>query len=322
MEAMMLQAQTEGVPHTAATPPKANTSKYHRRVSRSGLWFVTPFAVLFICGLIIPLLYAVYLSLFREQIIGGDTFVGIANYLRAATDPVLLAGLGRVLVYILIQIPIGLALAILAAVAIDSGRLRFPKLFRLGIFIPFAVPSVVAALMWGYIYGPQFGLVGSVAAFLHVPSPNLLAGNTILGSIANISIWQSTGYNMLIFYASLKSIPAELYEAAELDGAGEWRKLLSIKIPSLRSTMGLVLVFGVIGGIQLFTEPSILQSMAPTVITSGFTPNLYSYNLAFSGNSYNYSAAVAVGLGALTILATVIGQFIIGRVQRRGERIK
>ena len=303
------------------TVGRKRSATYHRRLSRAGLWFVTPFSILFLCGLIIPLVYAVWLSLFREQIIGGETFVGLANYVRAATDPVLIAGLGRVIVFIVIQIPIGLALAILAAVAIDSGRLRFPKVFRLGIFIPFAVPSVVAALMWGYIYGPQFGLVGTVFDWLHLTPPNLLSGNNILGSLANISIWQSTGYNMLIFYATLKSIPAELYEAAELDGAGEWRKLWSIKLPALRSTLGLVLVFGVIGGIQLFTEPSILQSMAPTVITSGFTPNLYSYNLAFSGNSYNYSAAVAVGLGVLTILATVVGQFIIARAQKRAERI-
>ncbi len=306
-----------GTTAVAVRERRKGASSYHRWLGRRGLGFVGPFAALFVVGFVLPLLYAVYLSLYREQMIGGQTFVGLANYVRAATDPVLLAGLVRVLLFIAIQVPIGLALAILTAVAIDSGRLRFPTLFRLVIFIPFAVPTVVAALMWGYIYGSQFGLVGTVAGILHLPAPNLLSSGSILPAIANISIWQSTGYNMLIFYATLKSIPSELYEAAELDGAGEFRKLWNVKLPALRSTIGLTIVFGVIGGIQLFTEPSILQSQAPTVITSGFTPNLYSFNLAFSGNSYNYSAAVAVSLGVLTIAITIIAQLVIARVQRK-----
>jgi multiple sugar transport system permease protein len=291
----------------------------HRAQRRSGLAFVTPFAILFLVGLVIPLGYAVYLSLFQDQFDGGQVFVGFGNYLRAATDPILLAGLGRVLLFVVIQIPVGLIIALLAAVAIDSGRLRFPTLFRLGIFIPFAVPTVVAALMWGYIFGPKFGLVGDVAALFHAQAPNFLSATGILPAIANIAVWQSTGYYMLIFYATLKSIPHELYEASELDGAGEFRKLISIKLPALRSTLGLTIFFGVIGAIQLFTEPSVLQELDPTVITSGFTPNLYAYNLAFNGNSFNYAAAISVGLGVITIAAAAIGQLVIARARRLEE---
>ena len=271
-----------------AAPP------YRRRLAATGASFIAPFAILFVATLVLPLGYAAWLSLYRQQFIGGDVFVGLGNYTRAFQDAALRAGLGHVLVFMAFQIPIGLVISLFAAVAIDSRRLRASSLYRLALFVPFAVPTVVAALMWGYIYGPKFGLVGQVAGWLHVPAPNLLGRGLILPAMANISIWQGAGYNMLIFYSTLKSVPEELYEAAEIDGAGEIRKLVSIKLPALRSTIGLTLFFSVIGGIQLFTEPSILQSLTPTVITSAFTPNLYSYNLAFAGNSYNYSAAVAV----------------------------
>jgi multiple sugar transport system permease protein len=317
METKMLQQTVGGT----ATLPRKSSFRYRKSQQRSGVLFITPFVVLFVCGLIVPLGYAVWLSLFQDQMVGGQVFIGLGNYIRAATDPVLIAGLGRVLLFLAIQIPVGLCIALLAAVAIDSGRLRFAGLFRIGIFIPFAVPTVVAALMWGYIYGPQFGLVGDVARVLHIPAPNLLSAFGIMPALANIVVWQSTGYYMLIFYATLKSIPQELYEAAELDGAGEFRKLVNIKIPALRSTIGLTLFFGVIGAIQLFTEPNVLQPLDPVVITSGFTPNVYAYNLAFSGNSFDYSAAISVGLGILTIAAAAIGQFVIARNNRRNLEV-
>ena len=305
---------------SSAPPQRAVTTRrtpaFQRRLALTGLAFIAPFAILFVATLILPLAYAAWLSLYREQMVGGNTFVGLANYVRAFEDPVLRAGLGRVLVFMAIQIPIGLLIALGAAVAIDSRRLRAAGLFRLGMFVPFAVPTVVAALMWGYMYGPKFGLVGDVAQWLDVTPPNLLDRGWILPSMANITIWQGAGYNMLIFFSTLKSIPEELYEAAEIDGAGEFRKLISIKLPALRSTIGLTMFFSVIGAIQLFTEPSILQSLAPTVITSGFTPNLYSYNLAFAGNSYNYSAAVAVSLGLTTVMLAVAFQFFLGRSRR------
>jgi multiple sugar transport system permease protein len=281
---------------------------YRRRLAVTGLSLFAPFMVLFTLTVLAPLGYAVYLSLYRQQMIGGSSFVGFTNFLRAVEDPLLRAGLGRVLLFMAIQLPLLLVLSLFCAVAIDSGKLRLPAVFRLGIFLPFAVPTVVASLMWGYIYGSQFGLVGGIARALGLTAPNLLSHQLILPSLANISLWQSTGYNMLIFYAALRSIPPELYEAAEIDGAGEFRKLWHIKLPALRPALYLTIFFGLIGGIQLFTEPSVLQTSAPTVIISSFTPNLYTYNLAFNGGEYNYSAAVSVLMGAVTIAAVLMIQ--------------
>ena len=108
---------------------------------------------------------------------------------------------------------------------------------RIGLFLPYAVPAVVAALMWGYIYGGQFGLAGQVFGFFGVPAARLPRAEPDAASIGNIVTWSFVGYNMLIFYASLRAIPTELYEAAAIDGAREWRKAWSIKLPALRPAL-------------------------------------------------------------------------------------
>ena len=105
-----------------------------------------------------PIGYAIYLSLFRQQLIGGNTFVGLSNYKLALTDPQFWASLRRMLLFLAVQVPVMTVLALLAALALDSARLRWAPLYRLSIFLPYAVPAVVASLMWGFIYGSQFGL--------------------------------------------------------------------------------------------------------------------------------------------------------------------
>lgn len=195
-----------------------------------------------------------------------------------------------------------LGLALLAALAIDSGRLRWAGLFRIGVFIPYAVPAVVASLMWGYLYGGRFGLIRQIGDALGTGVPDLLGRSWILASIGNVVTWEFVGYNMLILYAALRTVPEELYEAAEMDGAGEFRKAWSIKLPAVRPALMLATIFSIIGSFQLFNEPNIMQSLAPSAIPTSYTPNMYAFNLAFNGQQFNYSAAVAVVLGGVTAL--------------------
>ena len=128
----------------------------------AGWGFVGPFFVVFVLALVVPIGYAIYLSLFRQQLIGGNAFVGLSNYRLALSDPQFWSSLRRVLLFLAVQVPVMLVLALLAALALDSARLRWAPLYRLGLFLPYAVPAVVAALMWGFMYGPQFGLIGSL----------------------------------------------------------------------------------------------------------------------------------------------------------------
>lgn len=219
----------------------------------------------------------------------------------------------RVGLFLLIQVPIMLGIALLAALAIDSGRLYGKTFFRVSIFLPYAVPAVVASLIWGFMYGDQFGLVGNINEALGVTLPNPLSPSLVLASIGNIVTWEFVGYNMLIFYSALKVVPRSLYEAAAIDGAGEWRIVASVKLPAIRSALVIATIFSIIGSFQLFNEPSILQKLAPNAITNDLTPNLYTYSLSFSGQQHNYAATVAIVMGVITAI-------IAYTVQLRGMR--
>ena len=126
--------------------------------------------------------------------------------------------------------------------------------------------------------------------------------NVLLASIGNINTWEFTGYNMLIFYSSLSTIPHSLYEAASIDGATEWQIVKSIKLPELKGSLAITVIFSIIGSFQLFNEPSVLQSMVPgNAITTYYTPNMYAYNLSFMGNQSNYAAALAIVMAVITM---------------------
>jgi multiple sugar transport system permease protein len=279
----------------------------------TGWMFVGPFMLVFALVFLAPIVYSLYLSVFRTQMVGGTTFVGLENYAQALGDPQFWEGLGRVSLFLVVQVPIMLGIALLVALAIDSGRLYGKSFFRISIFMPYAVPAVVAALMWGFMYGTRFGLVGNINDALGVSLPNPLSPELVLASIGNIVTWEFVGYNMLIFYSALRVVPHSLYEAAEIDGAGQWRVIGAIKLPAIRGALVIATIFSIIGSFQLFNEPSILQSLAPNAITTSYTPNLYAYSLSFSGQQYNYSATVAVIMGLITMVIAYV-------VQLRGMR--
>lgn len=293
---------------TSSAPRPRRASPARRRQHRAAYLLVLPFMVVFTAMLVVPLGYAAYLSFFREQLIGGTSFVGAENYVRALTDGAFIEGVLRVALFLVIQVPIMLGAALLFALALDSGLLYLQRFVRLAIFLPYAVPSVVATLMWGYLYGPDFGPFAQVAEALSLPAPPFLGSAWMLGSIMNVLTWEFVGYNMIILFAALRSVPSELYEAARVDGAGEWRIAWSVKIPAIRGALLLTLIFSIIGSFQLFNEPQLLSILAPSVIDSAYTPNLYAYNLAFTSQNINYSAAVAFLLAAVIAVLSYVVQ--------------
>jgi len=297
-----------------SSPVRLPASRGARRRGRwTGWGFLAPFAIVFALVFIAPILYAIWLSLFRTQLVGGTSFVGLDNYAAAFQDPQLWHGVMRVSLFLLIQVPIMLFLSLLAALAIDSGRLYGRNFFRLSIFLPYAVPAVVASFMWGFMYGERFGLVGNLQKLLGIDLPDPLSPDLILASIGNVVTWEFLGYNMLIFYSALRVVPSSLYEAAAIDGANQWRVIGAIKLPAIRGSLVIAAIFSIIGSFQLFNEPSIMQALAPNAITTSFTPNLYAYSLAFTGQQINYSATVAIIMGIITMIVAYV-------VQLRGMR--
>ena len=301
---------------TAPMVPVVPTGQRKVRRSRRswvGWGFVGPFMIVFALVFLAPIAYSIYLSLFRQQLVGGNSFVGFDNYTAALSDPKFWDAFWRVALFLVVQVPIMLGIALLVALALDSGRLYGRNFFRISIFLPYAVPAVVATLMWGFMYGSRFGLIGNINDAFGTSLPNPLSPDWVLASIGNIVTWEFVGYNMLIFYSALRVVPATLYEAAEIDGAGQWRVIRSIKIPAIRGALVIATIFSIIGSFQLFNEPSILKSLAPNAISTYFTPNLYAYSLSFSGQQYNYSATVAIIMGIITMVIAYV-------VQLRGMR--
>ena len=297
--------------------PRPRLTVARRRQIGAAYALVLPFLVLFLTMIVIPLVYAGYLSFFKKKLIGGTSFVGAENYLRALTDPSFLTGVGRMGLFLLVQVPLMLVLSLFSALALDSGMMRLAKFVRLGIFVPYAVPSVIATLMWGYIYGPDFGPIAQIGEALGLGAPPFFTNTGIFFSIINIVNWEFVGYNMIIMYAALRSIPSELYEAARVDGASEIRIATAIKIPSIRPAILLTVIFSVIGTFQLFNEPNLMRTLAPTVIGTDWTPNLYAYNIAFINQDANYAAALAFLLGIAIMIISYVVQLSTQRRERR-----
>ena len=260
-----------------------------------------PFAVVFVLVFIVPIVYAVYISFFEKRMVGGTVFVGVDNYLRLFGDGQFWASCGRVALFTVVQVPVMLFLSAVMALCIDSMKLHGAKFFRISTFLPYAVPAVVSTMIWGFMYGAKYGLVGSLNDLLGT-SLDVLSPSVLLASIGNIVTWEFVGYNMLIFYSSLSTIPHSLYEAASIDGASEWQIVKSIKLPELKGSLAITVIFSIIGSFQLFNEPSILQNMVPgNSITTYYTPNMYAYNLSFAGNQSNYAAALAITMAVITM---------------------
>ncbi|WP_410054861.1 carbohydrate ABC transporter permease [Microbacterium sp. Mcb102] len=298
---------------TPSVTRRRRGSGTERAQIRAGYGFLTPFLIVFALVMLAPVVYSIILSMFQTKLVGGTIFVGVDNFVAAFTDPQFLEGVGRVLLFLVVQVPVMLILALVAALAIDSARLHGASFFRLAIFLPYAVPAVVAVLMWGFMYGERFGLVGNINNAVGFDLITPFAPEWMLLSIGNIVTWQFIGYNMLIFFAALKAIPHELFEAAEIDGAGQFSIVTAIKLPAIRGSLVIATIFSIIGSFQLFNEPNILKTIVPNLIPTFYTPNMYAYNLAFLGQQQNYAATIAIIMGLLTAVIAYI-------VQLRGSR--
>ncbi|MDU6504797.1 MAG: sugar ABC transporter permease [Bifidobacterium longum] len=239
----------------AAAPVHSGKARVNKHKADWRGWkFMWPFAVVFVFVFIVPIVYAVYISFFKKQMIGGTKFVGFENYVRLLGDGQFWSSVGRVALFTCVQVPIMLCLSALMALALDSMKLHGTKFFRISTFLPYAVPAVVSTLIWGFVYGAKYGLVGSLNDFLGTDI-DVLAPSVLLASIGNI------------------------------------------------------VIFSIIGSFQLFNEPSILQNMVPgNAITTYYTPNMYAYNLSFSGNQSNYAAALAIVMAVITMAIAYIVQ--------------
>lgn len=290
------------------------------RSPRLAPWaFLSPALVLFALFLVVPIGYAIYLSVMGLRSEGGaygvrqQTFVGLENYATALTDPVFLAALGRLGLFALISVPLTLGLALLLALLLDLPRIRFQRFSRIAIFLPYAVPGVIGALLWGFMYLPSTSPFNDALTALGLPSIDFLNGSTLYLSLSNIAVWAGVGFNMIVMYTALRSIPTEIYEAATIDGANEWQIAWRIKIPLLSPALILTFLFSIIATLQAYSEPTTLRAMSSSISYS-FFPLMKIYRDAFGLDDVSGAAAASVVL-ALGTLAVSIG--LLRLLQRR-----
>jgi multiple sugar transport system permease protein len=260
--------------------------------------FVGPFALLFGLFYLIPIGYAIYQSLLtveREGTFGKarEIFGGVTQYVQVFTNEAFWSSIVRVLTFGIVQVPVMLGLALLLALLLDSPLVRGKKFFRLAFFAPYAVPGVIAAIMWGFLYSPKLSPFTAITGQV-----DFLGADLVLWAIANVVTWVYVGYNMLIIYSALLAIPAEIYEAARLDGASHARIAWSIKIPLVAPAITLTAIFSIIGTLQLLAEPQVFKSFT-SAVTSTFTPNLTIYSTAAVPNVH-LAAAFSVVLALFT----------------------
>jgi multiple sugar transport system permease protein len=282
--------------------------------------FVTPAVVLYAVVLLIPIGYTVYLSLEKSQVNGlglgaggrRQVFAGLSNYASALTDAAFLSSLLRVVVYSLILVPVMLGLALVFALLLDARRVRFQRFSRLAIFLPYAVPIVVASLLWGFLYLPAVSPFPEILGKVGLSMPNLFAAHVALLAVANVGVWGGTGFNMIVMYTALRAVPTELYDAARIDGASQLQVALRIKIPLIAPALVLTGVFSLIATLQVFNEPQVLRPLTNT-ISPVWMPLMRVYILAFEENNGYEAAALSVVI-AMVLFA---GSYSLLRVSNK-----
>ncbi|MFJ7262903.1 carbohydrate ABC transporter permease [Streptomyces globosus] len=284
-----------------ARPPARRRRRGPRRRPAPYL-FVLPALLLFAVFKLYPIGSSFVLSLHRTT--GGTrSFAGADNYVRLLHDPLLRTALGNTAVILAVQVPLMLALATGLAVALDSRLLRARSLLRLGFFLPVVTGLVAYGIVFSVLLNKEHGLVNWLLSGIGAgPVPWLTDPLWAKVSLGLALTWHYTGYNAVILLARLQSVPAELYDAAAVDGAGAWRAFRHVTLPGLRPALLLTAVLSTIGTLQLFDEPYVLTGGGPDNAT--LTIGVYLYQNAFKFFDFGYASAIAY---ALAVIVAVLG---------------
>jgi multiple sugar transport system permease protein len=296
------------------------TDAAQQRDARAAWWFMAPALVLLGLLFFLPVLAALFLSLtdFDIYAIGNldnARFTGLHNYGQLLTSPAFWNALRNTLYFALVGGPLTVAVSLGAALLVNARLTRWKAFFRTIYFVPFVTTLVAVAIVWRYLYHARYGLLNAALGHMGIAPIDWLGdARWAMPAIILLAVWKNFGYNMLIFVAGLQSIPDELYEAAELDRAGPWRRFRHITVPMLGPTLLFVGVVTLIGYFQLFAEPYVMTQGGPLGATTSLV--LLMYQEGFRWWRIGYAAAAAVVLFVVILGWTVLQL----RIQRSAER--
>lgn len=277
--------------------------------------FLLPAFAIFGFAVLVPMVLTVYYSTLEWDGYGEKKFVGVANFVELAHDSLMRASFWHVLLYIAATLVLEVAVGLLLAGLATAGR-GTRLWFRTAVFTPVMLPMVVVALLWGFIYNPDFGLVNAALRGLGLDSfahAWLGEKQTALWAICLVSGWAFAGFFMTIFAAALASLPAEVLEAARLEGASEWRLFWAVKLPMIRGSVEVAVLLCVTGGFQGFDLFYVLTNGGPYHATE--IPTTYLVREVFTNSNVGYGSAMAV---VLTVIVVALG-WSFGRLRARRE---
>ena len=281
-----------------------------RAEARAGWLFITPALSLITIFFVLPVLAAFLLSFTDFDIYsigdpGSTRFIGLGNYRTLWDSPLFWTALRNTSLFVVLGGPLSVLASLVAAVLVHSKLVRFRPLFRSAFFAPWVTTLVAVALVWRFVYHPQYGPLNALLQALGLPAIDWL-GNPAwaMPAIVVVSVWKNFGYNMLVFLAGLSNIPEELYEAAELDGAGAWHRFRRVTVPMLGPTFVFVGVVTMIASFQIFSEPYVMTQGGP--LKSTLTLMLLMYEEGFRWWRLGFATAIAVVLFLLTLAGTLV----------------
>jgi multiple sugar transport system permease protein len=270
----------------------------------TGWAFAFPAVFLILLFGIVPIVWSALLSFQRTNLLSPPEWIGLANYRALLKDPLFKTSVVHIVIYTALFVPISIIGALGAAVALNR-RIRFVRFYRTAVFVPVVASTIATAIMFLWLFDPHFGLANwllervGLGPFGFFDSPN-----GALYSIVAMTVWGWIGFDVIIYLAALQGIPAELIEAAEIDGASTWSQFRNVTIPLLGPATLFLVVWSTINGLQLFDEVFFLTRGGPGTAT--YVPVLYLYLLAFSQGIAGYAAAIAYVLFAAILVLTVV----------------
>ncbi|OMF62173.1 sugar ABC transporter permease [Paenibacillus sp. FSL R5-0490] len=284
------------------------SSKKKLRDAGQGYLFMFPTLLVLALFIIGPILYAIFLSFNKVQLLGQTSFefVAFENFARIMEDNRALIALKNTAKYVLIVVPCQTALALILAATLNAG-LKGEKFFRIVYFLPTLTSSAVLTLIFMWMYNKE-GLINNLLEMIGLPGYNFLGDPDIaLNAIMLMNIWATAPFFMVIYLAALQDIPDSLYEAAELDGANAFQKFFYVTVPFLRPVTSFVVIMGLIGTFQLFDQSYIFSGGSGGPNNSTLTVVLLIYQYAFKSlGTMGYAAALAFALAIIILVATLI----------------
>ncbi|WP_046214530.1 carbohydrate ABC transporter permease [Paenibacillus wulumuqiensis] len=272
--------------------------------------FIAPTLIILFIFSFIPILVAVFISFTNMDLAGlanwsNIKFNGVDNFVQLFGDAVFRKSMFNTLIYVVVGVPLVVLLSMAIAILINQGTSWLFKTFRVIYYMPSITNIVAVAVIWGYLYNSQYGLINQMLGFFGFDPVRWLQGPTIAKfSLIIMAVWKAIGLNMIIFLAALQGIPRTYYEAAQIDGASRWQQLTKITIPLLGFATFFVSITTLIGWIQFFEEPLVMTKGDPLNGTTSMA--LFIYNTGFQRSDFGYAAAGSIVLFAIIIVVTII----------------